>query len=149
MDLLQNYLKFEPIESFKEILLKETDSKKIQSNYFNQLITFGTAGLRGVMKPGISGINGYTIAQAASACGLYLKKLHPHKTLTVCISYDNRHHSMQFAEVTARVLAKMGILVKLSRTLFGAILGMSFFMSFVSLEAAIFWGQVTFCKTDT
>ncbi len=117
MDLLQNYLKFEPIESFKEILLKETDSKKIQSNYFNQLITFGTAGLRGVMKPGISGINGYTIAQAASACGLYLKKLHPHKTLTVCISYDNRHHSMQFAEVTARVLAKMGILVKLSRTL--------------------------------
>lgn len=117
MDLFQNYLDFEPISSFKEALILEKDQQKAISLYFSHKLTFGTAGLRGIMQPGLSGINGYTIAQAATALGLYLKKTRPHKTLSCCISYDNRHYSMAFADICARVLAHMGINVKLAKYL--------------------------------
>lgn len=117
MNLFQNYLDFEPLALFKEALLLEKDQKKATEVYFSHKLFFGTAGLRGIMQPGSSGINGYTIAQAATALGLYLKKTRPHKTLSCCISYDNRHHSMAFADISARVLAHMGIYVKLAKQL--------------------------------
>jgi phosphomannomutase len=117
MNLFQNYLDFEPISSFKETLLLEKNPKHAEELFFSHKLTFGTAGLRGLMQPGVSGINGYTIAKAAKALGLYLKKNSPNKPLTCCISYDNRHHSMQFAEISARILAALGISVKLARHL--------------------------------
>lgn len=117
MDFLQTYLKYEPIGSFKDALSALLNQKKVLDEDFSHLISFGTAGLRGLMKPGLSGINGYTIGIATKALALYLRKLTPHKKLTVCISYDNRHHSMQFAEIAARVLAHEGIFVKLSKRL--------------------------------
>lgn len=117
MNLFQNYIDFEPLSTFKDALLQEKSLKEANELYFSHKLSFGTAGLRGIMQPGICGINGYTIAKAACALGLYIKKKNPHKELTVCISYDNRHHSMQFADISARVLAHMGIHVKLSKHL--------------------------------
>lgn len=117
MDPIQNYLNFEPISFFKDQLLQQNDTDHILKQYFSSSLSFGTAGLRGIMQPGTSGINGFTIAKAAKALGTYLKKNNPQKQLSCCISYDNRHHSMQFADISARVLAHMGISVKLSRHL--------------------------------
>jgi len=110
---VQTYLEFEPIAAFKDELLNAKNPEK----YFQDSIRFGTAGLRGLMQPGSFGINGFTVAQASKALAHYLKHLHPHKLLTVCISYDNRHHSMQFAEIAARVLAHEGVHVKLASSL--------------------------------
>lgn len=117
MNLFQNYLNNEPIPSFKEALIAEKNQNEATKLYFTHQLSFGTAGLRGIMQPGLTGINGYTIAKAASALGLYLKKLKPNKSLSCCISYDNRHHSREFAEICACILAHMGIKVKLAKHL--------------------------------
>lgn len=116
-DFLKIYLDNEPINSFKKALSDGSFSKIALNTLFNQSIKFGTAGLRGLMQPGLCGINGYTIGRATTGLAHFLKKKNPSKKLTVCISYDNRHHSMEFAQIAAQVLAHFNIDVKLSRHL--------------------------------
>jgi len=112
-DLEHSYLALEPIADFRDLFLRETDIAKKKA-WFSTPISFGTAGLRGLMQPGISGINGYTIGKAAAGLALFLHKQPSTHPLVVCISYDNRYFSKAFAEIAARVLAHYKITVKLA-----------------------------------
>ena len=71
---------------------------------FYRRLSFGTAGMRGIMGPGTNRINKYTIRMAARGMA---ELLGPGKK--VAIAYDTRNKSRYFAEEAAKVLAAAGI----------------------------------------
>ena len=92
----------------------DSDPKALSDAFFKEL-SFGTGGLRGIMGVGTSRLNIYTIrAVTLGLANALLKQPKPEKGHSVFIGYDVRHHSREFAEVAARVLAASGIQVKLS-----------------------------------
>ena len=78
--------------------------------YFSAPLEFGTAGLRGVMTAGINAMNVYTVAQATQGFADYINEAAPDKKRIV-IGYDCRIHSLDFARVSAAVMAANGIKV--------------------------------------
>lgn len=82
--------------------------------FFTKL-EFGTGGLRGVMGVGSNRMNFYTVMTATQGLANYINKNATDKS--VFISYDSRHHSKEFAEAAARVLAANGIKVYLTKDL--------------------------------
>jgi phosphomannomutase len=97
--------------SIREMLQK--DPKKIIDAFFTRL-SFGTAGLRGIMGIGSNRMNVYTVRGATQGLANYILKQHkPANGFSVFIGYDSRHHSREFAEETAKVLAGNGIKVYL------------------------------------
>lgn len=93
--------------------LLEHDPQKLMDAFYTDL-SFGTAGLRGLMGVGTNRINRYTIAIATQGLAHYLLKSKTQDTCKVAIAYDPRHGSKIFAEEAARVLAGNGISVLLS-----------------------------------
>ncbi|WP_293236304.1 phospho-sugar mutase [Mycolicibacterium sp.] len=75
-----------------------------------QPLTFGTAGLRGPMRPGPGGMNVDTVTAATWALASVLKDRHLGGS-TVVVGRDARHHSDDFALATAEVLAAEGFSV--------------------------------------
>ena len=72
---------------------------------FSGPMSFGTAGMRGVMGPGIGQMNVYTVRQATEGVARYLDTLDDAtKQRGVAISFDSRYHSTEFAHEAARVL---------------------------------------------
>ena len=89
------------------------DEKEIESRFFAPL-SFGTAGLRGVLGAGINRMNIHTVRQATQGmatliCGLGAEKMRR----GVAIAYDCRIGSESFAREAACVLAANGIAVYL------------------------------------
>ncbi len=77
---------------------------------FYQPMSFGTAGMRGVMGPGINRMNIYTVSQATEGLATYMDTLGDDvKQRGVAISFDSRHHSTEFAHEAAKVLGQHGI----------------------------------------
>ncbi len=72
---------------------------------FSQGLSFGTAGMRGIMGVGSNQLNIYTIRQATQGLANYILQKKPTPSPSVIISYDCRNHSKEFAIETARVLA--------------------------------------------
>ena len=70
-------------------------------------LTFGTAGLRGILGAGTNRINIYTVRKATQGLAAYL--LQTTQEASVAISYDSRIKSELFARETACVLAANGI----------------------------------------
>ena len=99
----------------RELLNIISSPEEIESR-FDEDLDFGTAGIRAVMGAGTSRINIYTIAAAAKGFAKTLNEAEE-ETGSVVISYDSRHHSKEFAETAARVLAGSGISVLLSDSL--------------------------------
>lgn len=93
-------------------LLKNNPSEITDAFYKN--LTFGTGGMRGLMGVGSNRMNLYTIRGATQGLANYLLSQFPGKTLSVLIGYDSRHHSKEFAEEAAKVLAGNEIKVFLS-----------------------------------
>ena len=73
---------------------------------FSSSLSFGTAGLRGVMGVGIGYMNAHTVAHATQGLADYIKE---QGGGTVVIAYDSRNNSPLFARVSAEVLAGNGI----------------------------------------
>lgn len=72
---------------------------------FTAPMSFGTAGMRGVMGPGIGQMNVYTVRQATEGVARYLDTLDDAtKQQGVAISFDSRYHSREFAHEAAHVL---------------------------------------------
>lgn len=92
-----------------ELAAMAGDENEIYDRFYQNL-SFGTAGLRGVLGAGINRMNEYTVAQAAEAFARYLSKL-PEKERQrgVAISYDSRLRSAEFARLSASILAAHGI----------------------------------------
>ncbi len=85
-------------------LLRE-DPKQVIDAFFTTL-TFGTAGLRGLMGIGTNRMNIYTVRAATQGLANYIQKQpQGDSDRAVFIGYDSRHQSRQFAEETAKVIA--------------------------------------------
>lgn len=77
---------------------------------FYQSLEFGTGGIRGVIGLGLNRMNNYVVARATQGLANQLIKTNPENAeLSVCIAYDSRHKSEEFAKVSASVLAANGI----------------------------------------
>lgn len=90
--------------------LKAMDEAAVSDAFYREL-AFGTGGLRGVLGAGTNRMNLFTVRKATRGLGSYLKETFP--SPSCAISCDSRIHSRDFAELTAAVLAEMGIRVYL------------------------------------
>ena len=89
----------------KEELLKALEPLK---TYFYDSLDFGTAGLRGIMRPGTNSMNVHVIKQATQGlANLVLEEKGQDRG--VVISYDSRNNSRKFAEAAASVLVASGV----------------------------------------
>ncbi|MCM1502718.1 MAG: phospho-sugar mutase [Bacteroidales bacterium] len=79
---------------------------------FYRNLEFGTGGLRGVMGVGTNRMNKYTVGMATQGLANYIKKNVPGEH-SVCISFDSRNNSKEFAKIAADVLSANGIHVYL------------------------------------
>ncbi len=102
--------------SLKEELSKLNEEELEDAFYVD--LAFGTGGLRGVMGVGTNRMNIYIIRKCTYGFGQYLlEKSKEVNNPSVTISYDCRHHSREFAENAASVLATMGFKVYLFEAL--------------------------------
>ena len=121
MDYMENYRKWLAsdmlTESEKnELLAVENDTKEVEDRFYRDL-EFGTAGMRGVLGTGTNRINIYNVRQASYGVGVYVNNEGKEAAERgVLIGYDTRIMSREFAEETAKVLAKAGIKVYLFDT---------------------------------
>ena len=94
-----------------------TDDREIEDRFYQDL-SFGTAGLRGVMGAGTNRMNGYTVGRATRGLADYLRaRCGDRLDRGVVIAYDSRLHSRDFALEAARVLCAAGVPVKIFREL--------------------------------
>jgi phosphoglucomutase len=104
----QNYadLDFNLKNELKD-LTKDQDALK---EAFYAPMEFGTAGMRGVMGPGINRMNIYTVRQATEGLANFMDTLDfTDKKRGVAISFDSRYHSQEFALEAAATLGAHGI----------------------------------------
>lgn len=98
---------FEP--NLKKELDAMHDEAEIEDAFYAPM-SFGTAGMRGLMGPGINRMNVYTVRQATEGLATLMDSLGEDiKKRGVAIGYDSRHHSSEFAHNAARVLGAHGI----------------------------------------
>lgn len=95
--------------------LQKTNPEKLYECFYTDL-SFGTAGLRGIMGVGTNRVNSYTIQMATQGLANYINKVKTEAS-SVVIGYDNRNNSKTFAEDAAKVLAANGIKVYLTKDL--------------------------------
>ncbi|MFA7653782.1 MAG: phospho-sugar mutase [Candidatus Magasanikbacteria bacterium] len=84
------------------------------NNAFYKVIPFGTGGRRGKMGAGTNRINSRAIAESAQGFAQYLFTVFGEKAARergVVITYDVRHHSLDFARVAAEVFVANGLKV--------------------------------------
>ena len=97
-----------------ELIAIKDDTKEIEDRFYRDL-EFGTAGLRGVIGAGTNRMNVYTVAKASEGLAKYiLSEGEEAVKRGVVISYDSRHFSPEFAQITAQVLAANNIPSRLS-----------------------------------
>ena len=75
---------------------------------FSGNLEFGTAGLRGYMDAGTNRMNIYTVKKAAIAIAKWILK-NDASEKGIAIGYDVRHHSRDFAKITASVMKYFNI----------------------------------------
>lgn len=96
-----------------ELLSIQNDPAEIEDRFFAPL-SFGTAGLRGVMGAGLHRMNVHVVRHATQAlANLILREGKNAAARGVAIAYDCRHHSEDFARAAAETLAANGVAVRL------------------------------------
>ena len=75
---------------------------------FNGFLQFGTAGLRGPIRPGPSGMNRAVVGRAASGIVAYMKE---RKLTSVVIGRDARYGSEDYTFETAEIMSGAGMTV--------------------------------------
>lgn len=96
-------------ETLKE--LKEMNDKDIEYSFYDN-ISFGTAGMRGIMGAGTNKLNIYTIRKATLGFANYLINNYPNQLHNgVVIGHDNRLNSRKFCLDCASLLSSKGIKV--------------------------------------
>jgi phosphoglucomutase len=85
------------------------DTQKLEDAFYAPL-EFGTAGMRGILGPGINRMNIYTVRQATEGLANFMDGQDPEtKRRGVAIAYDSRHMSPEFSMEAAKTLAKHNI----------------------------------------
>ena len=96
--------------------LMENDPAGLEDAFYRNL-EFGTGGLRGVMGVGTNRMNKYTVGMATQGLANYIRKHCTGDDIKVCVSYDCRNHSREFAKITADVFSANGLHVYLFENL--------------------------------
>ena len=92
------------------------DQTALEDAFYRNL-EFGTGGLRGVMGVGTNRMNKYTVGMATQGLANYIRKHCTGDDIKVCVSYDCRNHSKEFAKITADVFSANGLHVYLFESL--------------------------------
>lgn len=104
-------------ETKAELLSIKDNPEEIEDRFYKNL-SFGTAGLRGILGAGTNRMNYYTVARAADGFArYYLDKGEEFCKRGLAISYDSRHFSREFAELVGRIFVTYGIRVVFSEIL--------------------------------
>lgn len=97
----------------EELKTIKGDEKEIEDRFYQNL-SFGTAGLRGIIGAGTNRMNRYTVMEATKGLALtILEEGEKGKMKGVVIGYDVRHMSKEFAQIAAEVFAAYGVKVYL------------------------------------
>ncbi|MCW6677420.1 phospho-sugar mutase, partial [Aerococcaceae bacterium NML180378] len=109
-ETLEQWQTFEALDdTLKQELLAIEDEEVLKDAFGGQL-SFGTAGMRGVLGVGPNRMNIYTIRQATEGLAqLILSQGEEAARRGVAIAYDSRHYSPEFAMEAALVLGKHDI----------------------------------------
>lgn len=99
---------FDQETRMKVLELRNTDPAGFEDAFYKNL-EFGTGGLRGIMGVGTNRMNKYTVGMATQGLANYILSHCEGDDLKVCISYDSRNNSKEFAKITADVLSANGI----------------------------------------
>ena len=92
-----------------ELAAVADNQEEIESRFFAPL-SFGTAGLRGVLGVGLNRMNRFTVGQAAQGlANLIVSNGQAAMDRGVAIAYDSRHFSAEFAKQSACIMAANGI----------------------------------------
>ncbi|MDL2274306.1 phospho-sugar mutase [Oscillospiraceae bacterium OttesenSCG-928-G22] len=108
----QKWLNSPQIEESEREELLSLDEKEIESRFFAPL-EFGTAGLRGVMAPGLHRMNVYVVRQVTEALARLILEEDGGAEKGVVIAHDCRHNADAFAREAACVFAANGVRVYL------------------------------------
>ena len=98
----------------KELNSIKDDDSAINDAFYTEL-TFGTAGLRGVIGAGTNRMNVYTVGRATQGLAEYVKSVSDNPS--VAIAYDSRIKSKTFAQTAAEILAANGVKVYIYKEL--------------------------------
>ena len=109
----ERWLSSEHIDSqlHRELISISGDNKAILDRFWRDL-AFGTGGLRGIMGTGTNRMNEPVVRQATQGLADYVKA---NSGISVCIAYDTRHFSREFATFAAETLCANGIKVLMFR----------------------------------
>jgi len=104
-DTYQTWVAYPELDAdLKKELTATTDQEQLEDAFYAPM-EFGTAGMRGIMGPGINRMNIYTVRQATEGLALFMDTLDAAtKKRGVAISFDSRYNSPLFAHEAARVL---------------------------------------------
>ena len=113
MTIRENYEKWmKDFESDKETLHEleaiRDDEKEIEDRFYTEL-SFGTAGMRGVLGAGMNRMNKYNVRRATKGLAGYLLEKPEEAKRGVVIAYDSRRCSDSFAKEAALVLCSEGV----------------------------------------
>ena len=95
-------------ETVDELRSIQHDEKEIEDRFYTDL-SFGTAGLRGVLGAGSNRMNRYVVRRATQALAKYILSAPGQAARGVVIAYDSRRFSDRFAREAALVLCNMGV----------------------------------------
>ncbi|MGC8741190.1 MAG: phospho-sugar mutase [Candidatus Sumerlaeaceae bacterium] len=100
----------ETVRETVELLLDALEKGDVTAvaDAFYQELDFGTGGLRGIMGAGTNRMNRVIVARATQGLVNYILK-QCGLPAGVCIAYDSRHRSAEFAREAARVIAGNGL----------------------------------------
>ncbi len=109
----QEYVQRETHGFFRSDVLSAINREDIEglTDRFYQELTFGTAGMRGVIGGGSNRMNPLAVARVTEGLGRYITG-HQEDALVV-IAYDTRNFSRLFAETAAQVLCRAGLTVQM------------------------------------
>ena len=112
MDILSKYqewLDSPKVSDEDKKLLRGMSKEQIDDAFFKN-VEFGTAGMRGILGPGVNRLNFFTVKKATVGFAKYLLEKYPDaKQKGVVISHDNRFFSREFTLASANTLNEFGI----------------------------------------
>ena len=92
----------------QELRALENDLGELEDRFYREL-SFGTAGMRGVLGLGPNRMNRYTVGRVTLALAALVKEHEGGAERGVAIGYDSRNFSQEFARETALILASQGV----------------------------------------
>ena len=98
----------DPLTSAQLQLWLDTDNEVELRTSFSGFLQFGTAGLRGPLRPGPSGMNRAVVGRTACAIATYMRERNLN---SVVIGRDARHGSEEFTQETAQIMSGAGMKV--------------------------------------